>query len=519
MSDGWNIALLGATGAVGEALLELLQERQFPVGELYPLASERSAGANVRFNGKSLLVQNAEEFDWSQAQLAFFVAGSEASARYAEEAGNMGCLVIDTSGLFAMEPDVPLVVPGVNPQVLADYRNRNIVAVADSMVSQLLTAIKPLTEQAGLSRLHVTTLMSVSSRGKVAVDDLAGQSARLLNGIPAEEGVFGKQLAFNLLPLIADEQGSVREERLIVDQVRKVLQDEGLPISVSCVQSPVFYGHAQVVHLEALRPLSAEEARSELEEVEDIQLSEEDDYPTQVTDASGSDALSIGCLRNDYGIPELLQFWARRGQCALRRRIDGYRNRRAFGAGADVLMSEVVSPVQPTLKIALGIEYDGSRYYGWQRQQEVASVQQRLEQALSKVADAPISVLCAGRTDAGVHATGQVVHFETTARRKDAAWTMGVNTHLPPDIAVRWVSPSPTIFTRVSAPPRAATAILFSTIATGRRCCNRGDAFLSPAGRRSYASGGAGAAGRKRLHFVPRGAMSVAHPVALRKTR
>ncbi|MGN8180437.1 aspartate-semialdehyde dehydrogenase, partial [Serratia marcescens] len=135
MSDGWNIALLGATGAVGEALLELLQERQFPVGELYPLASERSAGANVRFNGKSLLVQNAEEFDWSQAQLAFFVAGSDASARYAEEAGNMGCLVIDTSGLFAMEPDVPLVVPGVNPQVLADYRNRNIVAVADSMVS------------------------------------------------------------------------------------------------------------------------------------------------------------------------------------------------------------------------------------------------------------------------------------------------------------------------------------------------------------------------------------------------
>jgi aspartate-semialdehyde dehydrogenase len=217
MSDGWNIALLGATGAVGEALLELLQERQFPVGELYPLASERSAGANVRFNGKSLLVQNAEEFDWSQAQLAFFVAGSDASARYAEEAGNMGCLVIDTSGLFAMEPDVPLVVPGVNPQVLADYRNRNIVAVADSMVSQLLTAIKPLTEQAGLSRLHVTTLMSVSSRGKAAVDDLAGQSARLLNGIPAEEGVFAKQLAFNLLPLVADEQGSVREERLIAD--------------------------------------------------------------------------------------------------------------------------------------------------------------------------------------------------------------------------------------------------------------------------------------------------------------
>ncbi|WP_016679905.1 aspartate-semialdehyde dehydrogenase [Yersinia pestis] len=310
MSDGWNIALLGATGAVGEALLELLNERQFPVGELYPLASERSAGATVRFNGKSILVENVAEFDWSQAQLAFFVAGREASAQYAEEAGNAGCLVIDSSGLFAMEPDIPLVVPSVNPQVLADYRNRNMVAVADSLTSQLLTAIKPLTEQAGLSRLHVTNLISASAHGKAAVDDLAGQSAKLLNGIPAEPGIFPKQLAFNVLPLLADEEGSVSEERRLVDQVRKVLQDEGLPITVSCIQSPVFYGHAQVVHLEALRPIAAEEARSELENCDDIQLSEEDDYPTQVSDASGSDALSIGCVRNDYGIPEVLQFWS-----------------------------------------------------------------------------------------------------------------------------------------------------------------------------------------------------------------
>ncbi|ERP71371.1 semialdehyde dehydrogenase [Yersinia pestis S3] len=291
-------------------MLELLNERQFPVGELYPLASERSAGATVRFNGKSILVENVAEFDWSQAQLAFFVAGREASAQYAEEAGNAGCLVIDSSGLFAMEPDIPLVVPSVNPQVLADYRNRNIVAVADSLTSQLLTAIKPLTEQAGLSRLHVTNLISASAHGKAAVDDLAGQSAKLLNGIPAEPGIFPKQLAFNVLPLLADEEGSVSEERRLVDQVRKVLQDEGLPITVSCIQSPVFYGHAQVVHLEALRPIAAEEARSELENCDDIQLSEEDDYPTQVSDASGSDALSIGCVRNDYGIPEVLQFWS-----------------------------------------------------------------------------------------------------------------------------------------------------------------------------------------------------------------
>ncbi|QOL15296.1 aspartate-semialdehyde dehydrogenase [Dickeya dianthicola] len=310
MSNGWNIALLGATGAVGTALLELLQEREFPVGELYALASENSAGESLRFSGRSLRVEDAADFDWSQVQLAFFVAGLEASARYADAAGNAGCLVIDSSGLFALEPDVPLVVPGVNPQVLADYRNRNIVAVADSLTSQLLTAIKPLTDQAGLARLHVTNLLSVSAHGKAAVDDLAGQSARLLNGIPPEPGLFPKQLAFNLLPLLADNEGSVREERRLVDQVRKVLQDDGLPISVGCVQSPVFYGHAQVVHLEALRPLSADEARDVLAQAADVALSEEDDYPTQVEDASGNVQLSIGCLRNDYGIPELVQFWS-----------------------------------------------------------------------------------------------------------------------------------------------------------------------------------------------------------------
>ncbi|OSN06086.1 aspartate-semialdehyde dehydrogenase [Lonsdalea iberica] len=310
MTNGWNIALLGATGAVGTALLELLQEREFPVGDIYPLASEHSAGETLRFNGRSCLVTNAEAFDWSQAQLAFFVAGAEASARYADEAANAGCLVIDSSGLFAQEPDVPLVVPGVNSQVLADYRNRNLVAVADSLTSQLLKAVKPLTEQAGLSRLHVTSLLSVSARGKAAVDDLAGQSARLLNGMPPEAGMFPKQLAFNLLPLLADSEGSVMQERRLVDQVRKVLQDDGLPIAVNCVQSPVFYGHAQVVHMEGMRPLSAEEAREELLQSDDVAISDDDDYPTQVDDASGNIQLSVGCLRNDYGIPELLQFWS-----------------------------------------------------------------------------------------------------------------------------------------------------------------------------------------------------------------
>lgn len=310
MSDGWNIALLGATGAVGRAVLELLTERQFPVGELFLLASENSAGESVRVDSKNHTVTDAREFDWSQAQLAFFVAGTEASAQYAEQAANSGCLVIDSSPLFALSPDVPLVVADVNPQVLADYRNRNIVSVADSLVSQLLCAIKPVMDNAGLGRLQVTNLLCASGHGKAAVDGLAGESARLLNGVPAEQHYFGRQLAFNLLPLIPDEQGSVAANRRMVDQVRKVLQDEGLPVSVTSVQTPVFYGNAQSVQLETLRPYSAEEARGDLMQNSDIQLSEEDDYPTPVGDATGNGALCLGAVHNDYGIPELLQFWS-----------------------------------------------------------------------------------------------------------------------------------------------------------------------------------------------------------------
>ncbi|MDT9029728.1 aspartate-semialdehyde dehydrogenase [Salmonella enterica] len=311
MSEGWNIAILGATGAVGEALLETLAERQFPVGEIYALARHESAGEHLRFGGKSVIVQDAADFDWTQAQLAFFVAGAEASAAWIDDATNAGCLVIDSSGLFALEPDVPLVVPEVNPYVLADYRNRNVIAVADSLTSQLLAALKPLIDQGGLSRIAVTSMLSASAQGKKAVDALAGQSAKLLNGIPIDEDdFFGRQLAFNMLPQLPDREGSVRQERRIVDEVRKILQDDGVMISASVVQSPVFYGHAQMVSFEALRPLAAEEAREAFSRGEDIVLSEETDYPTQVGDASGNPQLSIGCVHNDYGMPEQIQFWS-----------------------------------------------------------------------------------------------------------------------------------------------------------------------------------------------------------------
>lgn len=311
MSEGWNIAILGATGAVGEAVLETLAERQFPVGDIFALARSESTDENLRFNGKTVPVQDAAAFDWTRAQLAFFAAGTEASATYVEEATNAGCLVIDLSGLFAMEPDVPLVVPEVNPAVLADYRNRNLIAVPDSLTSQLLAALKPLIDVGGLARIAVTSLLSASAQGKKAVDALAGQSARLLNGMPIDDDdFFGRQLAFNMLPLLADREGSIAEERRIVDQVRKIMQDEGLTISASCVRAPVFFGHAQVVSFEALRPLAAEEARDAFMNGQDIVLSEENSFPTPVNDASGSAHLAIGCVRNDYGMPEQIQFWS-----------------------------------------------------------------------------------------------------------------------------------------------------------------------------------------------------------------
>ncbi|WP_330984609.1 MULTISPECIES: aspartate-semialdehyde dehydrogenase [Enterobacterales] len=311
MSEGWNIAVLGATGAVGHALFETLAERQFPVGDLYGLARSESAGESLRFEGKTVRVQDVAEFDWTQVQLAFFAAGAEASATYIDDATNAGCLVIDLSGLFALEPDVPLVVPEVNPFVLDEYRNRNIVAVPDSLTSQMLVALKPLIDVGGLSRISVTNLMSASAQGKKAVDALAGQSAKLLNGIPVDEDdFFGQQLAFNVLPMLPDREGSVAEERRIVEQTRKILQDEGLMISANCVRAPVFYGHAQMVSFEAMRPLAAEEARDAFARAEDITLSEEQEFPTQVGDASGSAHLSVGCVRNDYGMPEQIQFWS-----------------------------------------------------------------------------------------------------------------------------------------------------------------------------------------------------------------
>ena len=202
MSQQFNVAVLGASGAVGQAMIEILEERAFPVATLYPLASSRSAGDTVRFGGKNIEIKDVEEFDWSQVQIALFSAGAEVSAKWAPIAAEQGCIVIDNTSCFRYDEDIPLVIPEVNPDALADFRNRNIIANPNCSTIQMLVALKPLQDEVGIARINVATYQSVSGSGKEGVSELAGQTAHLLNGRPVEPTLYPQQIAFNLIPQI-----------------------------------------------------------------------------------------------------------------------------------------------------------------------------------------------------------------------------------------------------------------------------------------------------------------------------
>lgn len=310
MSQGWNIAIFGASGAVGGALIELLAERKFPVTHWHLLDRNENAGALRRIAGKTHTTQDVATFDWSKAQIAFFVAGTQASAQYIKTAVGAGCLVIDNSGLFSGMPDVPVIVPQVNDAALAAYRNHNIVALAGSLTCQLLLALQPLMALSPLAQVQVTSLLAASAHGTAAVHALAGQSASLLNGQPiGDPAPFSGQLAFNTLPLLPDETGSVAQERRLVDEVRKVLLLPDLPLSVSCLQVPVFYGQGQMVSVALQQTISLQQAQQAWTDCATIFLPKAPEFPDPVSQASNTEQLSIGCLRENYGQPEQLQFW------------------------------------------------------------------------------------------------------------------------------------------------------------------------------------------------------------------
>ncbi len=314
MSKTMDVAVVGATGAVGEVMLEILEQRDFPLGKLYPLASAESAGKRVEFRGKSLVVRDLAGFDFSQVQIALFSASAAVSAEYAPRATTAGCVVIDNTSQFRYEDDVPLVVPEVNPRAIADYSARNIIANPNCSTIQMLVALKPIYDAVGISRINVATYQAVSGSGKAAIQELATQTANLLNARPIESKVYPKQIAFNALPQIDsfEDNGYTCEEMKMVRETRKILEDEAIQVNPTAVRIPVFYGHSEAVHLETRKKISAGQARTLLQQASGVTVIDElrdGGYPTAVTEAANADAVFVGRIREDISHPNGLDLW------------------------------------------------------------------------------------------------------------------------------------------------------------------------------------------------------------------
>lgn len=309
----FNVAILGATGLVGQNFLDVLAERDFPIGNLYPLASARSAGGTVTFKGKQLEVQDAATFDWSQVQIGLFSAGGSVSAEYAPKAAAAGCIVIDNTSHFRYDADVPLIVPEVNPLAIDDYDKRNIIANPNCSTIQMVVALKPIHDAVGIKRINVATYQSVSGAGQQGIEALARETTSLLNGRPVEgNGKFSRQIAFNVIPQIDVfmDNGYTKEEMKMLWETRKIFGDDSIMVNATCVRVPVFYGHAEAVHIETATPISVEKVKELLRDAPGVVLMEEDaDFPTQVGDAQGQDAVYVGRIRQDLSHPCGLNLW------------------------------------------------------------------------------------------------------------------------------------------------------------------------------------------------------------------
>ncbi len=314
MSSEYDVAVVGATGAVGEVMIAILEERNFPVRNLYPLASSRSAGKTVMFRGKRLGVTDLAEFDFSQVQIGLFSAGGSISAEYAPIAAAAGCVVIDNTSHFRRDEDIPLIVPEVNIDALAGYTARNIIANPNCSTIQMLVALKPIYDAVGIERINVATYQAVSGTGKEAIEELAGQTARLLNGQAIECEVYPKQIAFNALPHIDtfQDNGYTREEMKMVWETQKIFGDPSIVVNPTCVRIPAFYGHSEAVHIETADKITAGEARELLSRAPGVTVMDErvdGGYPTAVTEAAGSDPVFVGRIREDISHPRGLNLW------------------------------------------------------------------------------------------------------------------------------------------------------------------------------------------------------------------
>lgn len=309
-----NVAVVGATGAVGEAMLSILADREFPVATVYPLASERSAGNKVFFNDKALTVIDIDDFDFSQAQIALFSAGGSVSEKYAPIAAKAGCVVIDNTSFFRYDDDIPLVVPEVNPEAIMQYQQRGIIANPNCSTIQMLVALKPIYDAVGIERINVATYQAVSGSGKAAIDELARQIAELMNGKPTESHVYPYQIAFNVLPQIDQfqENGYTKEEMKMVWETQKIFNDKTIKVNPTAVRVPVFYGHSEAIHIETREHITAEQARRLLEKAPGVVVIDDQatsQYPTPAVQAAGDDAVYVGRIREDISHSNGLNLW------------------------------------------------------------------------------------------------------------------------------------------------------------------------------------------------------------------
>jgi aspartate-semialdehyde dehydrogenase len=313
MSNRFKVAVVGATGAVGETMLSILAERKFPASEVIVLASERSAGNKVDFGNHKLTIQDLATFDPTGVDFALFSAGGDISREYAPKFAAAGAIVIDNSSAFRMDADVPLVVSEVNPEAL-DSIPRGIVANPNCSTMQMVVALKPIHDAVGITRINVATYQSTSGAGRSGPEELGRQTAALLRFEDPNPTRFPVQIAYNLIPQIDSftDNGYTKEEMKLVHETRKILGDDSIQVNPTAVRVPVFFGHSEAVHLETRDKLTAAEARALLEKAPGIEVVDNPangEWPTPVTHASGSDPVYVGRIREDISHPRGLSLW------------------------------------------------------------------------------------------------------------------------------------------------------------------------------------------------------------------
>ena len=310
----YKVAMVGATGAVGETLISILLERKFPISDLVLLASARSAGEKIKFGEREIVVQDLARYDFAGVDIAFFSAGGSISREHAPRAAAAGAVVIDNTSEYRNDPEIPLVVSEVNPLAIAGYTRRGIIANPNCSTMQLLVALAPIHRAAGIERINVATYQSVSGAGRSGIEELGQQTAALLNFQPIKPVKFSTQIAFNVIPHIDDFQdnGYTREEMKMVWETRKILGDESIQVNPTAVRVPVFLGHAEAVHIETRDKITAQQVRNLLKDAAGVVVIDDrmaGGYPTPVGDAAGHDAVFVGRIREDISHPRGIDLW------------------------------------------------------------------------------------------------------------------------------------------------------------------------------------------------------------------